>query len=57
MRVPDLHVYSYACARYGLNAHQNVNYCILEGDGSATLFTRPFLPFCVAGAGHETTLL
>ena len=38
------------------NAHQNVNYCIPEGHSSATLFTRPFLPLCVGGAGHETSL-
>ena len=31
------------------NAYQNTNYCIPEGHGSATLFTRPFLPFCVGG--------
>ena len=31
-------------------------YCIPEGHGSATLFTRPFLPFCIGGAGHETRL-
>ena len=24
------------------------------GHGSVTLFTRPFLPFCVGGTGHET---
>ena len=36
------------------NAHQNTNYCILEGHGSVTLFTRPFLSFCVGGARHET---
>ena len=36
------------------NAHQNANYCISEGHCSATLFTRPFLPFCIGGAGHET---
>ena len=39
------------------NAHQNANYCIPEGHGSATLFTRPFLPFCIGGAGHETNIL
>ena len=38
------------------NAHQNANYCIPEGHGSATLFTRSFLPFCVGGAGHETNV-
>ena len=37
------------------NAHQNANYCIPEGHGSTTLFTRPFLTFCVGGAGHETS--
>ena len=37
-----------------INAHQNANYCIPEGHGSATLFTRPFYPFCIGGAGQET---
>ena len=36
------------------NAHQKANYCVPEGYSSATLFTRPFLPFSVGGAGHET---
>ena len=30
------------------------NYCIPAGCASATLLTRPFLPFCIGGAGHET---
>ena len=31
------------------------HYCIPAGRASATLLTRLFLPFCVGGAGHETT--
>ena len=41
------------------NAHQNDNYCIPEGHGSATLFhqTLTLSRACMKGAGHEISVL
>ena len=53
MHAPDLLLYiamrAHGMVYFLFNAHQNDNYCIPEGLGSATLSR-----VCMKGAGHET---